>query len=117
MNNNKERNISNERGGIFNGLSDHIKLVLRLLGDRRVNPFIKLLPVGSLIYLILPDIAPGPIDDAAVIWLGLFLFVELCPPDVVEEHRRKLSSAPTSEFHDPADNEEMIEDAEFWEKE
>ena len=43
-------------------------------------------------YLVLPDIVPGPIDDAAVIWLATYLFVELCPPDVVQEHLDALKA-------------------------
>jgi hypothetical protein len=39
-----------------------------------------------------PDIAPGPIDDAAIIWLATYLFVELCPPDVVQEHLEALNA-------------------------
>ena len=78
--------------GFFHDLTLRIKLILRLLGDRRVNPFLKLLPIGSLIYLLVPDIAPGPIDDAAVIWLATYLFVELCPPEVVQEHLETLNA-------------------------
>jgi len=75
-----------QSGGFLQGLTLRIKLILRLLGDGRVNPLLKLLPIGSLVYLVVPDIAPGPIDDAAVIWLATYLFVELCPPEVVQEH-------------------------------
>lgn len=74
------------REGIFNDLLNRVKLVVRLMADRRVHPLLKLLPVGSLAYLLIPDIAPGPIDDALVIWLGTSLFVELCPAQVVQEH-------------------------------
>jgi hypothetical protein len=75
-----------KNGGFLQDLTLRLKLILRLLGDGRVNPLLKLLPIGSLVYLIVPDIAPGPIDDAAVIWLATYLFVELCPPEVVQEH-------------------------------
>jgi hypothetical protein len=78
--------------GFFQDLTLRIKLIMRLLGDSRVNPLLKLLPIGSLIYLIVPDIAPGPIDDAAVIWLATYLFVELCPPNVVQEHLEALNA-------------------------
>ncbi len=78
--------------GFFHDLTLRIKLILRLMGDGRVNPLLKLLPVGSLVYLVLPDIAPGPIDDAAVIWLATYLFVELCPPTVVQEHLEALNA-------------------------
>src|SRR4030043_1185172 len=81
-----------QSGGIFSELSLRIKLILKLLGDKRVNPLLKILPVGSLVYLIVPDIAPGPIDDAALIWLATYLFVELCPPGVVQEHLEALKA-------------------------
>ena len=79
-------------GGIFQELTLRIKLILKLIADRRVNPLLKILPIGSLIYLVLPDIAPGPIDDAALIWLATYLFVELCPPDVVQQHLEALKA-------------------------
>ena len=78
--------------GFFQDLTLRLKLILKLLGDGRVNPLIKLLPIGSLIYLVVPDIAPGPVDDAAVIWLATYLFVELCPPEVVQEHLDALDA-------------------------
>lgn len=81
-----------QKSGFFQDLTLRIKLILRLVGDGRVNPLLKLLPIGSLVYLIVPDIAPGPIDDAAVIWLATYLFVELCPPDVVQEHLESLKA-------------------------
>ena len=81
-----------QNGGFFQDLTMRIKLILRLLGDGRVNPLLKVLPIGSLVYLVMPDIAPGPIDDAALIWLATYLFVELCPPAVVEEHLQALKA-------------------------
>jgi hypothetical protein len=62
------------------------------MGDSRVSPLVKLMPIGSLLYFVVPDIAPGPIDDAAVIWLATYLFVELCPPNVVQEHMEALKA-------------------------
>jgi hypothetical protein len=79
-------------GGFFQDLSLRIKLIIRLLGDSRVSPLLKLLPIGSLVYLAVPDIAIGPIDDAAVIWLATYLFVELCPPAIVQEHLEALNA-------------------------
>jgi hypothetical protein len=84
--------IAPYRGGVFFDLMNRLRLILRLIRDRRVNFIIKLLPIGSFIYLVVyPDLAPGPIDDAAIIWLGLYAFVELCPPEVVDEHMAALS--------------------------
>ena len=31
------------------------------------------------------------VDDAAILWLGSYLFTELCPPEVVEEHMKALA--------------------------
>jgi hypothetical protein len=81
-----------QNGGFFQDLSLRLKLIVRLMGDPRVSPLLKLLPIGSLVYLVVPDIAIGPIDDAAVIWLATYLFVELCPPAVVQEHLEALKA-------------------------
>ncbi len=105
--------------GFFNDLSARIKLILRLLADNRINPLLKLLPIASLVYLILPDLAPGPIDDAMVIWLGAYLFVELCPQEIVEEHLRAIHHFISGQNQDsgtPEIKEEDITDAEFWEE-
>ncbi|MDY6847241.1 MAG: hypothetical protein SVP52_08915 [Chloroflexota bacterium] len=78
-------------GGLFNNL----RLIVRLLKDRRVNFLLKLLPVGALLYLVVPiDFLPlNPLDDAAVLWLGGTLFVGLCPNNVVQEHRQALQKS------------------------
>jgi len=83
---------TSQSGSFFQDITLRIKLILRLLGDSRVSPVLKLLPIGSLVYLVFPDIVPGPIDDAAVIWLATYLFVELCPPNVVQEHMEALNA-------------------------
>lgn len=97
-------------GGFFRNLTVQIKLILRLMGDRRVNPLLKLLPIGALIYLIVPDIAFGPIDDALVIWLGTALFVELCPPEIVKEHRDTLTSVIEGEWRDIEEDKKTLLD-------
>ena|SRR3990172_9298645 len=85
-------------GGMFRDLVLRLKLIVRLMGDRRVNPFIKLLPVASLAYLVFPfdliALVPGvsALDDVALVSLGAYLFIEFCPPDVVQEHMRALTS-------------------------
>ena len=92
--------IPSSDGGVFHGLSRQFKLILRLMRDRRVNPLLKLLPIGSLVYLLVPDLALGPIDDAAVIWLGAYAFIELCPDDVVKEHLDHLDSVVEGKFRE-----------------
>jgi len=88
------------QGGMLRDFVKRLKLIARLMGDRRVNFFLKTLPVASVAYLIFPfDLAPGiafpiigALDDAAILWIGSTLFVELCPDDVVKEHMRVLDS-------------------------
>ncbi|PWH15158.1 MAG: hypothetical protein DDG59_11635 [Anaerolineae bacterium] len=117
---NPNRNIQPApNSGFFSDLSTRIKLILRLLADGRVNPLIKILPIASLVYLIVPDLAPGPLDDALIIWLGAYLFVELCPPEVVEEHLKKIRSSVVNQLYEERKTEfrpEDIEDAEYWEE-
>ncbi len=92
--------VPSQGGGVLYELGVRLKLILRLMGDRRVNPLLKLLPIGTLLYLLIPDLVIGPIDDAVVIWLGSILFVELCPPEVVKEHTDSLHSVVDAEWHE-----------------
>lgn len=98
---------------ILHGLSRQIRLVTRLVMDRRVNPLIKVLPVLSLAYLVVPDLLFGPIDDFTLLWLGTYLFVELCPPEVVAEHQRNLDLESAGGGSQPAHNPDEVIDAEF----
>jgi hypothetical protein len=95
---------SGKKPGVIEGFTTYVKLVARLLTDRRVNLLLKLLPLGSLLYMLMPDLAPGPIDDALLIWLGTTLFVELCPEDVVKEHRKALNSVVEGEWREVDDD-------------
>jgi uncharacterized membrane protein YkvA (DUF1232 family) len=84
--------------GMTRNFVDRLKLILKLMGDSRVSPWVKLIPIGAVAYLISPiDIIMGipgiaALDDAAILWIGSNLFVELCPPDVVQEHMQDLGS-------------------------
>lgn len=80
-------------GSSTKGLINQIKLIIRLMGDKRVSPWLKLLPIFSLVYMISPlDMAIPVVDDAVILGLGLYTFVELCPDDIVAEHRAALSA-------------------------
>src|SRR5512139_1755225 len=89
--------------GMFNEMLLRIKLILRLMGDRRGSPFLKLLPIASLVYLIVPtDFLPLlPFDDAAVILLASYLFVELSPPEIVQEHMARMNNVIPGAWQDP----------------
>lgn len=115
--------VIRDEGGFFTDVGLRIKLIFRLMRDPRVNIFLKLLPIASLIYLIIPapippDLIPLPIDDALIIWVATYLFVELCPPDVVQEHMRALNMEIPGKWRDPSDeiDDENIIDAEFREE-
>jgi hypothetical protein len=47
----------------------------------------------------------GVLDDAAILWIGSTLFVELCPPEVVSEHQKQLASNVIEDMSDVVDAE------------
>lgn len=104
--------IINQQGGVVRNILNQLKLIARLMGDRRVSFFAKLIPVGALIYLVSPIDAVslpiiGVVDDAALLWLGSYIFTELCPPAVVDEHMKELAGNMN-----PQDVNEDVVDAE-----
>lgn len=110
------KNMQNSNAGknFISNLGVHLRLIGRLMLDRRVNFFLKLIPVASLAYLINPVDLPTPLDDIGVVWLGLTVFEELCPPAVVEEHLNNINRVVNVTGRDPASpSEEQTIDAEF----
>ena len=96
MNEKKPSNLTvSQQGGVVRNVLNQLKLIFRLMGDSRVNIFAKIIPIGALIYLVSPDpvMIPviGVVDDAAILWLGSYVFTELCPPAVVAEHMKELA--------------------------
>ncbi|MCC7118627.1 MAG: DUF1232 domain-containing protein [Anaerolineales bacterium] len=88
--------VPTQQSGVVHNIINQAKLIFRLMGDKRVSLLAKLIPVGALIYLVSPADAVllpyiGPIDDAALLWLGSYIFTELCPPAVVKEHMQALA--------------------------
>lgn len=116
MSDNDNRTITPRQGGVFNDLLLRVKLIVRLITDPRVHPLLKVVPIVSFVYLLIPDLAPGPIDDVAILWVGFYLFVELCPPHVVEEHMRELNLTIPGEWHDTGEGDEEIVEGEFKEE-
>ncbi len=79
------------------------QLVWRLMADPRVPGMTKLIIPGVIFYVLLPlDIIPdvipvlGQLDDLAVVFFGIRFFIEMCPADVVMEHRRALEGPSRS---------------------
>ena len=92
-----------ETAGILAGIVKNARLVWRLLRDPDVPPSLKMIPPASLLYLLfpfdfLPDLALGlgQLDDIAIILLGVKLFIELCPQEIVRRHLREMSSVSGS---------------------
>lgn len=93
------------QGGMLSGITQNIKLIARLMGDSRVNAFLKVLPLASVAYWLMPlplDNVIPVIDDAAILWIGSTLFIELCPQDVVLEHKQDLGMIAS-------DNDDIVE--------
>ncbi len=101
-------------GQLFRNIGNEIRLVFRLLADKRVRWWLKLLPFASAIYFIFPDLMPGPVDDAVIIFVGIYTFIELAPPDIVDEHRQILAGTIPGTWRDPdLDEESEVIDSEF----
>ena len=83
-----------------------VKLIFRLLEDKRVPFRLKLLPYFGVLYFVVPlDLVKdfpfvylGYLDDLIVLYLCLRTFLRRCPKAIVEEHIRELSTkrAPTN---------------------
>ena len=105
------------QGGVVRDFILRVKLILRLIGDKRVNPWLKLIPVAGLVYLVSPiDLIPdvvfpiiGELDDAAVLWITNYFFVELCPPEIVNEHLKALSAGKITKDEDDIVDADSVE--------
>ncbi len=78
------------------------RLVWRLMQDPRVPILPKLIIPASILYVLSPiDLVPdfilglGQVDDLAIFFFGIRSFIAMCPPDIVEEHRRALDGTQT----------------------
>ena len=85
--------------GFLGEIVREIQLILRLMADRQVRGWLKLIPVFTVLYVVSPiDLVPDPIlglgqlDDVAIFMIGLKLFVDLCPRNVVQRLRDELTS-------------------------
>jgi uncharacterized membrane protein YkvA (DUF1232 family) len=103
--------ISQDHVGALVSLLRTARLVWRLVADPRVPLFPKLILLVAAIYVISPvDLIPdlilglGQLDDIGVAMLAIGVFIQLCPPAVVDEHRRAIAgeSGPSAK---PPDDE------------
>ncbi len=80
-------------------LPNFARLYWRLFRDRRVSILPKALLVLTLVYFVspfdlIPDFVPviGEMDDVAVVLSGLWLFIRLCPVEVVRETVHEIAT-------------------------
>ena len=78
-----------QKAGILASIIKNARLVWRLLRDRDVPAWLKMILPATLVYLLFPiDFIPDPalglgqLDDIAIILLGLKLFIELSPQEI-----------------------------------
>lgn len=114
INQSQNRKITQRPGNFFGDFTNRFRLIGRLIMDSRVSPLLKILPIGTLIYVVSPIdlLSMNPVDDAFVIWAGTTLFVELCPPQVVEEHMQLLTGMVSGQSKDvpgPEVQDDVIE--------
>ena len=85
------------------GLIKNLRLGWRLFRDPLVPGLVKAIPVAAFAYVLLPfDFLPdaiiglGQLDDLGVCLLGLTLFINLCPLEIVRRHLAEMSSVRAS---------------------
>jgi uncharacterized membrane protein YkvA (DUF1232 family) len=89
--------MSTAEPGFFRELWNQVRLVFQLLKDRDVPIYLKVLPFVGLAYVIfpvdfIPDVIPGlgQLDDLTVIVVGLKMFIELAPTDIVNKYLNQM---------------------------
>nr|MBC7245284.1 DUF1232 domain-containing protein [Chloroflexota bacterium] len=99
------RENTSSEGGInwLLELLRNLRLAWRLLWDPLVPTWLKLIPVGAILYVLfvgdlVPDIIPGlgQLDDLGVLALSIKLLLSLCPQEILERHQRQMSSVEGS---------------------
>jgi uncharacterized membrane protein YkvA (DUF1232 family) len=96
---NQTPRLPQSQGNIIQQTLLQLRLIWRLFRDPRIHWMLKLIPLSGVVYLLFPfdlimDMAPvlGQLDDAGIILGSLWLFVEMCPPDIVKEHMDDLTA-------------------------
>ena len=100
--------ISADQVGALAQFVRKLNLVWRLLKDSRVSLFPKLIIPAAIAYIVSPiDVVPdfilglGQLDDIAIFFLSIALFIEFCPRELVEEHRRVIESPTVLPSEEP----------------
>lgn len=108
--------------GLLQEIARNARLVWRLLSDRRVSTLKKLaIPALAAAYLLWPaDLLPdvflglGQLDDLALLALAVKLFIDLCPADIVRQHRDAIAGVtPPPGTQRNAGKADTVVDAEY----
>ena len=82
---------------MFEAIVKELRLVGRLLLDRRVPLWVKGIPLAAVIYVLSPlDLIPdviiglGQLDDLGILLGGLRLFKSMIPNTIIQEHRQLI---------------------------
>jgi uncharacterized membrane protein YkvA (DUF1232 family) len=104
------------KAGVLLEMVRNVRLVWRLLKDKRVAIWAKAIIPATIVYLISPiDLVPdallglGQLDDLAVILLGVKFFIDLCPPAIVKEHLADIISVNMPRQSGPQDTSGRVD--------
>ncbi len=99
-----------ERVNVVVSVINRLRLVGRLFMDPRIPVYLKLIPVGSIAYAlmpfdVIPDVVPilGQLDDLGIILLAVEAFVMMAPQDIVREHIAHIQNPSTQHTARPDD--------------
>lgn len=99
MGRNRGRPDAKEAANLLSEVVREARLTWYLLTDGRVSSWVKMIPFVTLLYILSPiDLLPDPIlglgqlDDLAILILGVKLFIEICPQEIVREHLERMTS-------------------------
>lgn len=113
MSGNKRLRDPGETAGFLSEILKQGRLIRRLLADRRVSIWPKLIIPATVAYIVSPIdllsdvfLGVGQLDDIAVLLIGLKVFVELCPREIVQEHLDDLSSVISGSYRVVAEQTE-----------
>jgi uncharacterized membrane protein YkvA (DUF1232 family) len=96
---NRARPDAKEAVSLLSEVVREARLIWYLLTDGRVSSWVKMIPFATLLYILSPiDFLPDPIlglgqlDDLAALIVGVKLFIEMCPQEIVREYLERMTS-------------------------
>jgi len=99
MGRNRATPDAKEAANLLSEVVREARLTWYLLTDGRVSSGVKMIPLATLLYILSPiDLLPDPIlglgqlDDLAALILGVKIFIEMCPREIVREHLERMTS-------------------------